>query len=194
MLFLAEQWRKRENNGHRVDFVQADATQLPFADQSFDAVTGHMFALQGARIFPIATGHEAIQVVPGRIQSCRIDAEEAIGIETSLWQRSAGLGINKRRHTLRVTVVQGLEPGRCHGVVVVIPVSGLVVAQVALVRTVIDQPLSRTGRDVILDRQVINPHLIPNTVLAGVVDDHVLDHLHPLGVSRVDEILIGGIG
>jgi ubiquinone/menaquinone biosynthesis C-methylase UbiE len=43
MLFLAELWRKREHNGHRVEFVRADATQLPFADQSFDAVTGHSF-------------------------------------------------------------------------------------------------------------------------------------------------------
>jgi ubiquinone/menaquinone biosynthesis C-methylase UbiE len=43
MLFLAEQWRQREHNGHRVEFVRADATQLPFADQSFDAVTGNSF-------------------------------------------------------------------------------------------------------------------------------------------------------
>lgn len=43
MLFLAEQWRKRERNGHRVEFIRADATKLPFGDQSFDAVTGHSF-------------------------------------------------------------------------------------------------------------------------------------------------------
>lgn len=43
MLYLAEFWRKREKNGHRVEFVRADATHLPFADQSFDAVTGHSF-------------------------------------------------------------------------------------------------------------------------------------------------------
>lgn len=43
MLFLAEQWRKRERNGRQVEFVQADATHLPFPDQSFDAVTGHSF-------------------------------------------------------------------------------------------------------------------------------------------------------
>lgn len=43
MLFLAEQWRQRERNGHRVEFVRADATRLPFADGSFDAVTGHSF-------------------------------------------------------------------------------------------------------------------------------------------------------
>lgn len=43
MLFLAEQWQKVEPNGHRVEFVRADATQLPFGDHSFDAVTGHSF-------------------------------------------------------------------------------------------------------------------------------------------------------
>lgn len=43
MLYLAEFWRKREKNGRQVEFVRADATQLPFADQSFDAVTGHSF-------------------------------------------------------------------------------------------------------------------------------------------------------
>lgn len=43
MLHLAEFWRKRETNGHRVEFVRADATHLPFPDHSFDAVTGHSF-------------------------------------------------------------------------------------------------------------------------------------------------------
>ncbi|HRI62881.1 MAG TPA: methyltransferase domain-containing protein [Polyangium sp.] len=43
MLFLAELWRKREPNGHHVEFIRADATQLPFEDHSFDAVTGHSF-------------------------------------------------------------------------------------------------------------------------------------------------------
>lgn len=43
MLFLAEQWRKREPNGAKCEFVRADATHLPFEDHSFDAVTGHSF-------------------------------------------------------------------------------------------------------------------------------------------------------
>jgi len=43
MLFLAKQWQKVEPNGHRVEFVRADATQLPFGDHSFDAVVGHSF-------------------------------------------------------------------------------------------------------------------------------------------------------
>ena len=40
---------------------------------------------------------------------------------------------------------------------------------------------------------MVDPDLIADTVLARVVDNHVLNHLHPLGMSRVDEILIGSI-
>lgn len=43
MLFFGEFWRRREPRGDRVRFVRADATRLPFADRSFDVVTGHSF-------------------------------------------------------------------------------------------------------------------------------------------------------
>jgi len=43
MLFFAHYWRKREPRGNRVQFFRADATSLPFAEQSFDIVTGHSF-------------------------------------------------------------------------------------------------------------------------------------------------------
>lgn len=43
MLFFAELWRGREPRGEQARFVHADARDLPFPDQSFDAVTGHSF-------------------------------------------------------------------------------------------------------------------------------------------------------
>ena len=40
----------------------------------------------------------------------------------------------------------------------------------------------------VFDGQAIDPGLAAQAVLARVVEHHVLDHLEPLGVGRLDEL------
>jgi len=86
------------------------------------------------------------------------------------------------------------EPGGGDGIVVVRPGGASVIAEVALVGSVVDAPLPRALGYIVFDRQVVDPDLIADAVLGGVVDDHVLDDLDATGVGLVDEVLIGGIG
>ena len=71
--------------------------------------------------------------------------------------------------------------------------SDRVVAEIAGVGAVATLALLRALRHVVLDRQVIDPHLVADAELRGVVDHHVLDDLDPARVRLVDQILIGGV-
>ncbi len=85
-------------------------------------------------------------------------------------------------------------PVGCLGVVDIVAVRPGVIAEVALVRPMIDPARRGTLRHVILDRQMVDMHLAANAVLAGMIDHHVLDDLDAPRVRRVDQILIRRAG
>src|SRR5512134_358401 len=82
-------------------------------------------------------------------------------------------------------------PGGRDRVVDIIPVGRSIVAEVALVGTMVDATLFRTLRDIILDRQMVDPDFAADTELARMVDHYVLDNLHATGMCRVDQIPVG---
>jgi hypothetical protein len=69
-----------------------------------------------------------------------------------------------------------------------------VVAEVALIGTMVDAALLGALGYVVFDGQVIDVDLAADAELAGMIDDHVLDDLDVLGVGGVDQVLVGGSG
>ena len=159
-----------------------------------DAVPGQVLVLERMGALPVAAADEALLVVPLGVQIIGVDTEETPGIVAGLGHRLAGLGIDQRLDTLRIAVVALAVPFGCDRVVDVVAIRPGVIAEMTLVGAMIDLPLLRALRHVIFDRQMVDVHLPPDAVLAGVVHDDVLDDLDALGVGGVDQVLIGRSG
>lgn len=165
---------------------------LPFGSE-INAVAGEMLVLQRMGALPIPAGDEALLMVPGGVEPVGVDAEEAAGLIARLGHGLAGLGIHQGLGALGVAGMALPIPIRGAGVIDVVPVRPGIVAQVALVGTMVDPARLRALGHIVFDGQVVDPRLAADTVLAGVVDDHVLDDLDAPGVGGVDEVLIGGV-
>ncbi len=116
------------------------------------------------------------------------------GIVAGLGHRLAGFRVHQRNLALGIHGVALAVPLGRDRVVDVVAVRPRVVAEIARVGAVVYPALLGALRHVVLDGQVVDPHLAADAVLAGMVDDDVLDDLDAAGVRRVDEILIGGVG
>ena len=122
-----------------------------------------------------------------------VDAEEAVRVVAGRWHLLPGARVAQRRRAVRVGRLPLAKPVGRNRIVVVLAERTPVVAESAGVGTVTRLPLLRALRHVVLDRQMIDPDLAADAVLAGVVDHHVLDDPDAARVRLVDQILIGGV-
>ena len=162
--------------------------------EQVDAVAGDAAVLHRMPGLPVAAHHEPFLMVPGGIEPRRVDTEEAVGIVARRRHLLAGARVGERLDALRVAGVPLAPPVGGHRIVDVVAVRPSVVAEVALVRAVVDPPLLAALRDVVLDRQMVDVDEAADTELAGVVDHHVLDDPDAPRVRLVDQVLIGDVG
>ena len=121
------------------------------------------------------------------------DPEEPAGVVPGFRDGLAGPRIDQGFAALRVALVPFPIPLRRHRVIQVVSVGPGVVAEVALIGPVVHLTLPGPLRNVVLDGQVVDPDLAPDPVLAGMVDNDVLNDLDASLVRRVDEVLVGRV-
>ena len=152
-----------------------------------------MFDLQRVGALPVAAADEPFLMKPVGVQLIGIDTEESAWVITRFGYGFAGFWIDQWHNARRVGRMAFSIPFGCHRVVDIVPVGPSVIAQMALVGSMVYPALFRAVRDIVFDRQMVDVDLAAYAVLAGMVDHHVLDDLDAFGVCRSYQVLIACI-
>ena len=109
------------------------------------------------------------------------------------WARSRRSWDRPAESCLRVHGVPLPIPLGRDRIIDVVAVRPGVVAEIALIRSMVDAALLGALWDIVFDRQMIDVNLAADAILTGMVDHHVLNDLDAALVRLVDQILIGRV-